>query len=99
MLVPAPEGTLVPMPRWWTQINKRVFNPAELCGGPRAVLTHAGRFSGATYRTPLDAHPVDGGYVFVLVHGSQSDWVRTSWRTGAPDSRSTGKTSSSRPRG
>jgi deazaflavin-dependent oxidoreductase (nitroreductase family) len=64
------------MPRWWTRINKRVFNPAELRRGTRPVLTHVGRSSGTTYRTPLDAHPVDGGYVFVLVYGSRSDWAR-----------------------
>jgi deazaflavin-dependent oxidoreductase (nitroreductase family) len=66
----------VPMPRWWGQINKRVFNPMELKRGVRPVLTHVGRRSGATYRTPLDAHPVDGGYVFILVYGSGSDWVQ-----------------------
>lgn len=66
----------MPMPRWWTQINKRVVNPAELRRGTRPVLTHVGRTSGATYRTPLDAHRVDGGYVFILVYGSKSDWVR-----------------------
>jgi deazaflavin-dependent oxidoreductase (nitroreductase family) len=68
--------TDVPMPRWWGQINKRVFNPRELRRGVRPVLTHVGRVSGTTYRTPLDAHPVDGGYLFVLVYGSGSDWVR-----------------------
>ena len=66
----------MPMPRWWTKINKRVFNPAELRRGKRPVLTHVGRSSGETHRTPLDAHPVDGGYVFILVYGSGSDWVR-----------------------
>ena len=66
----------MPMPRWWGQINKRVFNPRELERGVRPVLTHVGRTSGETYRTPLDAHPVDGGYVFILVYGSRSDWVR-----------------------
>lgn len=66
----------MPMPRWWTRINKRVFNPMELRRGTRPVLTHVGRSSGAVYRTPLDAHPVDGGYVFILVYGSDSDWVR-----------------------
>jgi deazaflavin-dependent oxidoreductase (nitroreductase family) len=76
MLLPAQDGVLVPMPRWWTQINKRVFSPAELWRGTRPVLTHVGRSPGATYRTPLDVHPVDGGYVFVRVYGSQSDWVR-----------------------
>lgn len=66
----------MPMPRWWTQINKRVFNPQELKRGNRPVITHVGRVSGRTYRTPIDAHPVDGGYVIALVYGSESDWVR-----------------------
>lgn len=66
----------MPMPRWWTHINKRVFNPAELRRGTRPVLIHLGRSSGRTYRTPLDAHRVDDGYVFILVYGSRSDWVR-----------------------
>jgi deazaflavin-dependent oxidoreductase (nitroreductase family) len=72
----------MPMPRWWTQLNKRVFNPAELRRGVRPVLTHVGRSSGRTYRTPLDAHPVEGGYVFVLVYGCGSDWVRNSLAAG-----------------
>ncbi|NED97041.1 nitroreductase family deazaflavin-dependent oxidoreductase [Phytoactinopolyspora alkaliphila] len=66
----------MPMPRWWTQINKRVFNPLELKRGTRPVLVHTGRVSGTTYRTPLDAHAVSGGYVFILVYGSESDWAR-----------------------
>lgn len=66
----------MPMPRWWGQINKRVFNPWELKRGVRPVLAHVGRISGKSYRTPLDAHPVDGGYLFILVYGSESDWVR-----------------------
>ena len=66
----------MPMPRWWGQINKRVFNPLELKRGTRPVLTHIGRISGRTYRTPLDAHPVEHGYLFILVYGSESDWVR-----------------------
>lgn len=64
------------MPRWFAQISKRVFNPVELRRGARPVLNHVGRSSGATYRTPLDAHPVGGGYMFILVYGSRSDWVR-----------------------
>jgi deazaflavin-dependent oxidoreductase (nitroreductase family) len=66
----------MPMPRWWGHINKRVFNPRAIASGSWPVLTHVGRSSGAIYRTPLDAHPVDGGYVFVLVYGSGSDWVQ-----------------------
>jgi len=70
------------MPRWWTRINKVVFKPAELRRGVRPALTHVGRSSGRTYRTPLDAHPVEGGYVFVLVYGSSSDWVRNALAAG-----------------
>lgn len=66
----------MPMPRWWGQVNKRVFNPRELRRGVRPVLTHVGRTSGKLYRTPLDADPVEGGYVFILVYGSESDWAR-----------------------
>lgn len=72
----------MPMPRWWGQVNKRVFNPRELRRGVRPVLTHVGRTSGRTYRTPLDAHPVEGGYVFILVYGSESDWVRNVFAAG-----------------
>ncbi|MEU6711396.1 nitroreductase family deazaflavin-dependent oxidoreductase [Nonomuraea sp. NPDC046802] len=64
------------MPKWWGQVNKRVFNPRAIAGGTWPVLIHIGRVSGETYHTPLDAHPVDGGYLFVLVYGSRSDWVR-----------------------
>ena len=66
----------MPMPKWWGHINKRIFNPRELKKGVRPVLTHVGRSSGKTFRTPLDAHSVDGGYIFILVYGSGSDWVR-----------------------
>lgn len=69
-------GGAVPMPRWWTHINKRVFNPVELRRGARPALTHVGRSSGTPHRTPLDAHPVTDGFVFILVYGSASDWVR-----------------------
>ncbi|MEV0062282.1 nitroreductase family deazaflavin-dependent oxidoreductase [Nocardia sp. NPDC050718] len=66
----------MPMPRWWGHINKRVFNPRAIKGGKWPVLTHVGRRSGVTYHTPLDAYPVDGGYLFVLVYGARCDWAQ-----------------------
>lgn len=66
----------MPLPNWLAQINKRVFNRWELRRGVRPVLTHVGRSSGKTYHTPLDAHAVDGGYVFICNYGATSDWVR-----------------------
>ncbi len=66
----------MPMPKWWGHINKRVFNPGQIKKGVSPVLTHVGRASGRTFETPLDAHPVDDGYIFILVYGSGSDWVK-----------------------
>ncbi|MFB8280041.1 nitroreductase family deazaflavin-dependent oxidoreductase [Nocardia colli] len=66
----------MPMPKWWGHVNKRVFNPRAVAGGKWPVLTHVGRSSGTTFHTPLDAHPVEGGYLFILVYGSRSDWVQ-----------------------
>ncbi|MGW0640507.1 nitroreductase family deazaflavin-dependent oxidoreductase [Nocardia salmonicida] len=81
----------MPMPIWWGHINKRVFNPRAVAGGKWPVLTHTGRTSGKTYRTPLDAHPVDGGYLFVLVYGSASDWVQNILATGTAQLRADGR--------
>lgn len=66
----------MPMPLWFGHVNKRIFNKLELKRGVRPVLHHAGRSSGKAYRTPLDAHPVENGYIFILVYGSGSDWVQ-----------------------
>ena len=66
----------MPMPRWWARMNKYTFNPAELKKGKRPVIIHVGRTSGREHQTPLDAHRVEGGYLFVPVYGVDSDWVR-----------------------
>lgn len=66
----------MPMPLWWGQINKRVFNPRAVRNGKWQVIHHIGRSSGRSYRTPLEAHPVEDGFVFTLVYGSRSDWVQ-----------------------
>jgi deazaflavin-dependent oxidoreductase (nitroreductase family) len=66
----------VPIPKFVARFNRRVFNPAELKRGVRPVLTHVGRSSGKTYRTPLDAHVVHGGFIFIIMYGSDSDWVQ-----------------------
>ena len=50
----------MPVPLWVGKLNKRVFNPREISKGIRPVLIHEGRQSGKTFRTPRDAHPVDG---------------------------------------
>ncbi|MDH5421801.1 MAG: nitroreductase family deazaflavin-dependent oxidoreductase [Acidimicrobiia bacterium] len=81
----------MPMPLWWGQINKRVFNPRELKKGDRPVLTHVGRSSRKVYQTPVDAHRVDGGYLFILVYGSKSDWVQNILAAGSATLRINGQ--------
>ena len=66
----------MPVPRWVAKANKRFANPKALERGDWPILTHVGRASGVTYRTPLEAHPTDDGYIFVLMYGSESDWVQ-----------------------
>jgi deazaflavin-dependent oxidoreductase (nitroreductase family) len=66
----------VPVPKWIAQVNKRFFNKMELRRGKRPVIVHVGRKSGKTFYTPLDAHEVDGGYVFFCMYGADSDWVK-----------------------
>lgn len=64
------------MPRWWARLNRATFNRLELRKGRRPVLRHTGRRSGRKYRTPLDAHRCEGGFLFVVVYGTRSDWVK-----------------------
>ena len=72
----------MPVPMWVAQINKRVFNRMELRRGVSPVLTHVGRSSGKMYHVPLDAHAVDDGYIFVVMYGSDSDWVKNALAVG-----------------
>lgn len=73
----------MPMPLWWGKINKRVFNARALESGKWKVVTHVGRSSGLTHKTPLDAYEVDGTFIFILVYGSRSDWVQNILQSGS----------------
>ena len=59
----------MPLPRWLANFNKRTFNKLELKRGVRPALTHVGRSSGQVYHTPLDAHRVEGGFIFIMNYG------------------------------
>jgi deazaflavin-dependent oxidoreductase (nitroreductase family) len=68
--------TKMHLPRWLARVNRRVINPREVRRGVRPVLIHVGRSSGKTYRTPLDAHPLPDGYLFIPMYGPRTDWVK-----------------------
>ena len=73
----------MPYPRWLARINRALFNPRQVKAGKYPVVTHVGRSSGSVYRTPLDAHPIQGGYVLVVRYGPESDWVRNILASGS----------------
>lgn len=73
----------MPMPKQLARLNKHTFNRWELKKGERPVLHHVGRVSGTEYFTPLDAHEVDGGYIFVVMYGADCDWVQNVLASGS----------------
>lgn len=73
----------MPFPRWLARLNRRYFNPKEIRRGVRPVLISVGRISGTTYRTPLDAHPLSDGYLFIPRYGPRTDWLKNVCAAGA----------------
>jgi deazaflavin-dependent oxidoreductase (nitroreductase family) len=62
------------------RFNKRFTNRLT---GPLAqylpglgVVTHVGRRSGRTYRTPVNVFARDGSFIFALTHGRDAQWVK-----------------------
>jgi hypothetical protein len=70
------ENAMSAVPKFIGKVTKNVFNPREIRKGKRPVLIHHGRTSGREYLTPLDAHRVDGGFIFIVMYGSDCDWVQ-----------------------
>lgn len=64
------------LPRWLARFNRRFINPKAAKGGQWPVLVHVGRTSGAVYRTPIGAIPVNGSYVTFLNYGPKTDWLQ-----------------------
>lgn len=57
-------------------VNPRMLKTAGAPGAYASVITHEGRTSGRTYRTPVVAEATDDGFVIALPYGTTSDWVR-----------------------
>ena len=70
----------MPIPRGVARFNKRVTNriTGKFAGWMPgfAIVTHTGRRSGRTYRTPVNVFRDGERYVFALTYGTESDWVR-----------------------
>jgi deazaflavin-dependent oxidoreductase (nitroreductase family) len=70
----------MPVSRKVAQFNKRFTNhiARHIAGWMPgfAIVIHTGRRSGRRYRTPVNAFRRSDRYVFALVYGSGSEWVR-----------------------
>jgi deazaflavin-dependent oxidoreductase (nitroreductase family) len=70
----------MPVPRAVARIQRRYFHPlirglvTWLPG--YGLLTHTGRNSGRTYRTPLNVFTAPGGFAILIAYGQDSDWLR-----------------------
>ena len=66
--------------RWLARINIAFTNRiTSLFAGwlpGFGILSHVGRKSGKTYRTPVNLFRVPNGFVIALTYSSQSEWVK-----------------------
>lgn len=70
----------MPIPRGVAHFNKRVLNHVMSPIARRmpgfAVVHHTGRWSGRTYRSPVNLFRSADGYTVSLTYGPDADWVR-----------------------
>ena len=70
----------MPLPRRLAKFNlivtNRVLGPFARRVPGLAVVSHVGRRSGRTYRTPVSLFRRGDGYVIALFYGADSQWVR-----------------------
>jgi deazaflavin-dependent oxidoreductase (nitroreductase family) len=85
----------MPLPSRLAKLNLVVTN--RVLGPPArhlpgfAVVTHVGRRSGRTYRTPVNLFTRGDGYVIALMYGADSQWVRNVLAAGAVDIETRGR--------
>ena len=85
----------MPLPRRLAKFNRVVTNRAV---GPLArylpgfaIVSHVGRRSGRTYRTPVSLFRSGDGYVIALMYGADSQWVRNVLAAGGADIETRGR--------
>ena len=85
----------MPLPRRLAKFNlvvtNRVLGPLARYLPGFAVVSHVGRRSGRTYRTPVNAYRRGDGYVIALMYGADSQWVRNVLAAGRVDIETRGR--------
>jgi len=59
-----------------TATNPRVLRTAGSARSQTSLIRHAGRSTGRTYETPVDAMRTATGFLIALPYGTRSDWLR-----------------------
>ena len=85
----------MPAPRSIARFNRRFTNrlTSKFAGylPGFAIVTHVGRKSGRTYRTPINAFRLNDGYLVVLTYGADSDWVKNVLAAGSCELQARGR--------
>ena len=85
----------MPLPRRLAKFNlvvtNRVLGPLARYVPGFAVVSHVGRRSGRTYRTPVSLYRRGDGYVIALMYGADSQWVRNVVAAGGADIETRGR--------
>jgi deazaflavin-dependent oxidoreductase (nitroreductase family) len=85
----------MPLPRRLAKFNRvvtnRVLGPLARYPPGFAIVSHVGRRSGRTYRTPVSLFRRGDGYVIALVYGADSQWVRNVLAAGGADVETRGR--------
>ena len=85
----------MPLPRRLAKFNRVVTNhvlgPLARYAPGFAVVSHVGRRSGRTYRTPVNLFRRGDDYVIALMYGADSQWVRNVLAAGGADLETRGR--------
>ena len=85
----------MPLPRRLANFNRvvtnRVVGPLARYLPGFAIVSHVGRRSGRTYRTPVNLFGRGDDYVIALTYGADSQWVRNVLAAGGADIETRGR--------
>jgi deazaflavin-dependent oxidoreductase (nitroreductase family) len=76
-------------PRWVTTFNlavtNRIIGPFATSLPGFGIITHVGRKSGRSFRTPVKPYRCSGGFLIALTYGPESQWVQNILASGRAD--------------
>ncbi len=78
--------------RFNKHVTNRLIAPLAVHLPGFAVVTHVGRRSGRTYRTPVNVFSRDGQFVFALTYGRDAQWVQNVLEAGQCELTTRGRT-------